>query len=151
MARMHSRKKGNAGSKRPYRTQAPEWVDYDKGEVEELVVKLAKEGQDPSTIGRLMRDQHGIPSVKLSTDRRVSRILEEKDLTKELPEDIKNLMLKAVALDKHMKSNSKDTSSKRGLQLTEAKIRRLVKYYIRTKKLPSDWKYNINTAKLLVK
>jgi small subunit ribosomal protein S15 len=148
---MHSRKKGNAGSKRPHRTSPPDWVEYKGKEVEDLVVKLAKAGQPTSTIGMTMRDQNGVPNVKLSTGKRVGKILEKNKLGKELPEDLINLIIRAVALDKHLKANPKDTSSKRGLQLTESKIRRLIKYYKRTKKLPEDWKYNIKMAKLLVK
>jgi small subunit ribosomal protein S15 len=148
---MHSRKKGHAGSKRPYRTQPPEWVDLKGKEIEELVVKLAKEGNSPTMIGMTMRDQNGVPSIKLSTGKRVGAILEANEIKKDIPEDLINLIIRAVALDKHLKANPKDNSSKRGLQLTESKIRRLVKYYHRIGKLPKDWKYNLKTAKLLVK
>jgi small subunit ribosomal protein S15 len=151
MARMHSRKKGNAGSKRPYRTAPPEWGEYTPEEVKELVLKLANEGQNPSRIGTIMRDQNGVPNVKLSSGKRIAKILEENDIKPDLPEDLINLIIRAVALDKHLKANPKDRSSKRGLQLTESKIRRLVKYYQRSNRIPEDWKYNIKTAKLLVK
>lgn len=148
---MYSRKKGKAGSARPLRKEPPKWVEYKKEEVEELVVKLAKAGEPASSIGMILRDQHGIPSVKLLTGKKVSEILEEKGLGKELPEDLMNLIRKAVDLDRHLKENPKDKSSKRGFQLTEAKIRRLIKYYKRTKRIPEDWTYRIDTAKLLVK
>jgi small subunit ribosomal protein S15 len=151
MARMYSRKKGKAGSARPNRDESPKWVEYTKDELEELVVKLAKAGQPPSTLGATLRDQYGIPNVKLVSGKRISKILEEKDLKKELPEDLMNLIKKAVDLEKHLKANSKDKSSKRGLQLTESKIRRLIKYYKRTKRIPQDWTYSLKTAKLLVK
>jgi small subunit ribosomal protein S15 len=42
-------------------------------------------------------------------------------------------------------------SSKRGMQLIESKIRRLAKYYKREGKLPEDWAYNLEQAKLLVR
>ncbi len=98
-----------------------------------------------------MRDKNGVPRKKLVTGKRVSTILKGKNLAGNIPEDLISLIEKAVAIDKHMKENPKDYSSKRGLQLTEAKIWRLVKYYKRTNKLPQDWKYNLETAKLLVK
>jgi small subunit ribosomal protein S15 len=148
---MHSRKKGKAGSSKPYRTAAPDWIDLKPGEIEELVVKLGKEEKGPSEIGTTLRDQHGIPDVKLSTGKRITKILEAKNVKKDIPEQLMNLINKAITLDKHLKANPKDVSSKRGLQLTEAKIRRLVKYFKRSKKLPADWKYNLKTAKLLVK
>ena len=49
---------------------------------------------------------------------------------------------KAVLLRKHMETNKKDSTSKRGLELLESKIRRLGKYYVKTRKLAVGWKYN---------
>ncbi|MFV2041212.1 MAG: 30S ribosomal protein S15 [Candidatus Hydrothermarchaeales archaeon] len=151
MARMHSRKKGKSGSARPHRTESPEWVEFTGEEVEEMVVKLANEGKKPSDIGATMRDQNGVPSVKLTSKKRVTQILAENDLTTDYPEDLLNLITRAVTVDKHMKANPKDQSSKYGLQLIESKIRRLIKYYKAEKRIPADWKYNLKTAKLLVK
>lgn len=151
MARMHSRKKGQSGSARPKRETPPEWMDYSSEEVEELVIKLSKEGRKASEIGTVLRDQHGVPSVKLSTGKTIKKIMDEKGFKKELPEDLSNLIVRAVSLDKHMKANPQDVSSKRGLQLIESKIRRLVKYYKKENVLSQDWKYSLSSAKLLVK
>ena len=41
-------------------------------------------------------------------------------------------------------------TAKRGFQLTESKINRLVKYYKKTNKMPKDWKFDRAKAKLLV-
>jgi small subunit ribosomal protein S15 len=49
-----------------------------------------------------------------------------------------------------MKKSRKDYTSKHGLQLLESKIRRLVKYYKGVKRLPSDFAYEPERAKLLV-
>ena len=43
MARMHSRKRGKAGSKKPMKKVLPLWVRYKAKELELLIVKLAKE------------------------------------------------------------------------------------------------------------
>ncbi|MCS7134891.1 MAG: 30S ribosomal protein S15, partial [Candidatus Aenigmarchaeota archaeon] len=48
MARMHARKKGKSGSKRPPMKTVPRWVSYKKAEVEKLVINLAKEGYSSS-------------------------------------------------------------------------------------------------------
>ncbi len=40
------------------------------------------------------------------------------------------------------KSNNKDVHNKRALQLTENKIRRLVKYYHDSGRLAPDWTYS---------
>ena len=61
-----------------------------------------------------------------------------------------NLFKKAVLLRDHMEKNKKDSTSKRGLELLESKIRRLGKYYIKSKRIPRTWKYNPERTKLIV-
>ena len=151
MARMHSRKKGKSGSKHPPRMSPPPWVEYKKEEVEALVVKLGKEGVSSSLIGLILRDQYGIPDVKLITGKKITEILEDNGMKPKYPEDLLNLIRKAVRIRKHLEENKKDYHSKRGLELTESKIKRLVKYYRRTKKLPEDWRYDPEKAALIVR
>ena len=134
MAKMHSRKKGRAGSKKPI--ASAKWVEYKDKEVERLVIKLRKEGLQLAGIGRLLRDQYGIPSVRQITGKTVARILEENNLLSQLPDDLLNLLKRAVSVRDHLAKNKKDYTSKHGLELLESKIRRLIKYYIKAKKLP---------------
>ena len=65
-----------------------------------------------------------------------------------LPEDMQNLMKRAVSLNEHVKLNPKDLHNKRGLALIESRIRRLAKYYGREGMIPEGWKYSLDTAKL---
>ncbi len=148
MARMHSRAKGKSGSHKPVKKVVPGWVKYSPKEVELLVVKYAKEDMKASVIGLHLRDQYGIPSIKLVTGKSVSQILKEKHVEPELPEDLMALIRKSVLLTKHMDENKKDFSSKRGLYLTNSKIHRLVKHYKATNKLPLDWTYNPERFKM---
>ncbi len=148
MARMHSRAKGKSGSRKPGKKAVPGWLKYTPKEVELLVVKYAKEEMKTSIIGLHLRDQYGIPSVKAITGKSVSQILKEKKLEPELPEDLMALIKKSVLLKKHLDVNKKDYSSKRGLQLTDSKIRRLVKHYKATKKLPQEWSYDPERFKM---
>ncbi len=148
MAKMHSRKKGKSGSKKP--SVSPKWVEHKDKEVERLVVKLRKDGLRSVDIGRVLRDQYGVPSVRLITGKTVTSILEENSLLSEIPEDLLNLLKKSVTLRDHLVKSRKDYTSKHGLELLESKIRRLVKYYVRTKKLPQGFKYEPERVKLLV-
>jgi small subunit ribosomal protein S15 len=148
MARMHSRAKGKSGSHKPVKKVTPSWLKYSPKEVELLVVKYAKEEMKASVIGLHLRDQYGIPSVKTVTGKSISQILKEKKLEPELPEDLMALIRKSVLLTKHMAENKKDYSSKRGLFLTNSKIRRLTKHYKKTKKLPQDWSYDPERFKM---
>ena len=149
MARMYSRKKGKSGSKRPY-GKSYTWMTYKPKEIELLVIKLAKEGKAASQIGLMLRDIYGIPDVKSITKKTVSEILEKKDLLPKLPENLTALLKRVIALQKHMESNKKDTTAKRGLQLTESKIRRLVKYYKKSGRLPETWNYDPRRVNLLI-
>lgn len=148
MARMYARKKGKSKSMKPL--AKAQWVEYKKEEVERLVVKLAKDGLRTSDIGRTLRDQYGIPSVKAVTEKHISEILEENNMLPKLPEDLLNLLKQSVKLREHMKKNRKDYTSKHGLELLESKIRRLSKYYVNSKRLPLGWVYDPERAKLIV-
>jgi len=150
MARLHTSRRGKSSSKKPSSTTSPSWMKLKKDEVEALVVKLAKQGNHSSKIGLILRDSYGVPDIKIITGKSISQILKEKDLSQEVPEDIQNLIKRAVTVRKHLSSNKKDMVSKRGLQLIESKIRRLEKYYKSRGVLPKKWKYDPEKARLLV-
>jgi len=150
MARMHSRKKGKSGSHKPAHKKAA-WVSYKPEEIEEIAVKLAKEARSSAETGALLRDQYGIPSVRSTTGKKMHQIMKDHNMSPKLPEDLNYLLKKAVKLKSHLDSNKHDRYSKRGLELTESKIRRLTKYYRKVKVLPENWAYDPEKAKLLVK
>jgi small subunit ribosomal protein S15 len=121
------------------------------GKVEELVVKLAKDGNSTSKIGIILRDQYGVPSVKQEVGKSVVQILEAHGIKHELPEDLMNLIKKAIALRRHLARNRRDRISKHGLEVIEARIQKLAKYYARTGVLPAGWRYEPEKAALLVR
>ncbi len=142
MARIHARKKGKSGSKKPKRTGPVEWVTYSREEVEEFVVNLAKAGNTKSKIGLILRDQYGIPSVRDITGKSITQTLKENKLEKDLPEDLRNLIRRAFVLREHLSKHKKDIHNKHGLLLIESRIKRLVKYYKAEKRLPESWIYD---------
>jgi small subunit ribosomal protein S15 len=147
MARMHSRKKGKARSTKPVK-RVPSWAPYKGKEVERLVIKYAKAGNSSSEIGVILRDSYGINCVKTLTEKTVTTILKENKLMKELPEDLLNVMKKLIAVRTHQEKNRQDKTAVRGALLASSKIRRLVKYYKRSKRLPADWKLDMNRLKM---
>lgn len=150
MARMYSRRKGKAGSKKPIKKAIPAWTRYGAKEIEMLIVKLNKENQTPSQIGLHLRDVYGVPDVKVICGKSITKILEEKKLLPQIPEDLMALIKKLVLIKKHLEENKQDKVGLRGLQLTESKIQALIKYYKRTGRLPKDWKYDVSKVKLYV-
>ncbi|TFF99052.1 MAG: 30S ribosomal protein S15 [Promethearchaeota archaeon] len=150
MARLHSRKKGKSGSTRPARLEKPVWMEHSAEEVEKLVVKLAKKGNTKSKIGNYLRDAYGIPLVKIVTGKKIKDILEENGLEETLPEDLKNLIKKALNLERHLENNKRDLEAKKGYQRTTSKIYRLIKYYKKTGELPKDFKYDSEKVRTMV-
>jgi small subunit ribosomal protein S15 len=132
------------------RSKSPTWSPMTGREVEQQVASLAREGKSSAQIGALMRDQFGVPLVKLATGKRVQKILADQNAAPRVPEEITNLLKRVVNLQDHLARAGKDLANRRALSLLEAKIRRLAKYYKREGKLPTDWKYSTETAKLLL-
>ena len=150
MARMHARRKGKSGSTHMIgREKHPDWSSLKPREIESHIIDLAKKDKSTSEIGIRLRDQYAVPDVKIATGKKISRILEENKIHSEIPEDLKNLIKRALQIRQHLETNKKDNANKRNLQLTESKIRRLVKYYRSTEKITSDWKYDPKQAKLM--
>ncbi|MFC4544404.1 30S ribosomal protein S15 [Halosolutus amylolyticus] len=153
MARMHTRRRGSSGSDKPAADEPPEWSDVDPEKIEERVVELAEQGHDPSQIGIKLRDEGvtgtPVPDVKLATGKKITEILEENDAKADIPEDLRNLMDRAVRLREHVQANPQDHQNKRALQNTESKVRRLVDYY-RGDELEPDFTYSFETAKELL-
>ncbi len=147
---MYARRRGTSGSVRPYRKEAPEWSNTDVAEIEKIVVELRKDGMSTSQIGLALRDRYAVPDVKLATGKRVNEILREKGLESEIPEDLRNLMQKALGIRKHLAENKKDVHNTRQLQIAESKVRRLVKYYVRSGRMPEGWTYKPETAEILL-
>ena len=148
MGRMHSHNYGKSHSTRPLNPKAPSWITQDPKEIEELIIKYAKEDLAASQIGVKLRDQYSIPLVKPITKKSITKILEENDLKTELPEDLNNIVKKAIGLQKHLNSNKGDNRNVRSLELIEAKIHRLSVYYKKIGRIPQKWKYKALVAQL---
>jgi small subunit ribosomal protein S15 len=145
---MHTRKKGKSRSRKPLATA--KWVKVSKEKITEILEKLAKEGVPPAKMGLMLRDQYGVPSVKAVLGKSLDAFLKEKQLQPKYPQDLIDLIKKAVAMRRHLKVNKKDTLNRMHLHNVESKVNRLVRYY-RGKKLPANWKYVPEEAVLLVK
>ncbi len=148
MGRLHTHRHGKSHTIRPAVLTVPSWVTLSSKEIEELVVKYSKDGLTPSQIGLKLRDQHSIPLIKVITKKSIGKILEENNLRAEMPEDLDNIVRKAVGLQKHLKTNKGDNRNVRSLELIEAKVHRLSVYYKRMDRIPKNWKYKSVVAQL---
>jgi len=149
MARMHTRGRGQSGSRRPKVTVKPAWSVLDAAEVEKHIVKMHTEGVSMAVIGLRLRDQYGVPNVRLVTGKSILQTLNEKGATPPTPEDLEALLKRSVNIQIHLKEHKFDHANRRGLQLTEAKIRRLAGYYKEEGLLALEWDYAAKSAEML--
>jgi small subunit ribosomal protein S15 len=145
---MPKQEKGKSHTTRPVSKRAPNWCKYQPEEVEALIVKLGKEGNSPSRIGTILRDQHSVPLSKPIIGKRILTVLKENNLAPAMPEDLASILKKAESLGLHLEKNNTDLYNRRALQLIEAKIHKLSRYYKRIGALPDGWKYEPKIASI---
>lgn len=150
MSRIHSSRKGRAGSHRPYPATNPTWVSLSSEEIVEQAVQLSKTGIPAAQVGQKLRDSYGVPSVRAATGQRLTDVLRAHGIQNELPEDLQALLKRVVHLQRHLQSHPKDLANQRGLSLIESRIRRLARYYRHRKALPDTWRYSAAAAALQV-
>ncbi len=143
---MPKQEKGKAHSTRPVSRRPPSWCKYQPEEVEAFIIKLAKEGHNMSSIGTILRDQYAIPLVKPITGKSISDTLKASNLAAPMPEDLSNLMKKAQGLAVHIDKNKKDLHNKRNMQIIEARIHKLSRYYKREGVIGKNFKYKAKIA-----
>jgi len=56
--------------------------------IEKVIVDLKKEGYSSSRIGLVLRDQYGVPNVKLVMGKRIEQIIRDNGMQSEIPEDL---------------------------------------------------------------
>jgi small subunit ribosomal protein S15 len=143
---MPKQEKGKSHSTRPVSRRPPNWCKYQPEEVEAFIIKLAKEGHSTSVIGTILRDQYAIPLVKPITGKSITDTLKASGLAATMPEDLTNLMKKAQGLAVHMDKNKKDLHNKRNMQIIEARIHKLSRYYKREGVIDKKFKYEAKIA-----
>lgn len=150
MSRIHSGRKGKAGSHRPYPVTKPEWVTVSHEEIVSQAVRLAKTGIPSAQVGQNLRDSLGVPSVRATTGRRLTALLAENGVRPDIPDDLQSLLKRVVHLQRHLETHPKDLANRRGLALMEARIRRLARYYRQRRRIPENWRYSAAGAALQV-
>lgn len=143
---MPKQEKGKSHSIRPVSRRPPNWCKYQPEEVEAFILKLAKEGHSLSSIGTILRDQYAIPLVKPITGKSITETLRAAGMAPTMPEDLSNMIKTAKNLTVHMEKNHKDLHNKRSLEILEAKIHKLSRFYKREGVLPKNWKYETKIA-----
>ncbi|MDG6985883.1 MAG: 30S ribosomal protein S15 [Nitrososphaerota archaeon] len=148
MARIHSHRHGKSHQTRPTSKSNPSWVTTSPEEAKTAALKLAKEGVTPSKIGQSLRDDYGVPLVKPLLGKPLVKILSEGKAAPKVPQDLQDLIDRAQRVQRHLGTHKSDRKNVHSLELVEAKIYRLSKYYKKKGILSSDFKYTAVVAQL---
>jgi small subunit ribosomal protein S15 len=148
MARMHAHTRGKSHSIRPISKSIPTWITQSHADLSSLILQLAKEGLTPSEIGIRLRDEYAIPLIKPIMGKTITQVLSENAVINEMPEDLDQLVNKALGLQKHLRAHNTDHRNIRSLELIESKIHRLSRYYKSKGKIPQGWRYATVIAQL---
>ena len=133
-----------------HRVEKPSWLTVDEKSVNDAVVELARKKTRLSDIGMILRDKYGVPDIKLVTGKGLKETITDMGIQMDLPDDLRDMMIKALRLHEHLDKNKKDMRAKRDVVVTESRIKSLAQYYIKKNVLPSNWRYSVDTAKLLI-
>ncbi|HZW84416.1 MAG TPA: 30S ribosomal protein S15 [Nitrososphaerales archaeon] len=148
MARIHSHRHGKSHQTRPSSKSTPSWVVTTPEDARSAIVKLAKDGVTASKIGQVLRDEYGVPLVKPLVGKSVREVVAEGKLAPKVPEDLQDLIDRAQRVQKHLQGHKSDKKNVHSLELIEAKIYRLSKYYKKSGMLPNEFKYTAVVAQL---
>ncbi|MGV8152399.1 MAG: 30S ribosomal protein S15 [Candidatus Nanoarchaeia archaeon] len=110
-----------AKTKKSIKIEKPVWLKYTEEEVKAIVLKLADKGFTAEKIGLALRDQYGIPKVKIY-GLKIGRIL--KDENKFTEPGLVNLKNKMKNIETHDKKNRGDRVAGRSLIITKAKLKK---------------------------
>ena len=150
MARMHTKKHGKSKSRKPV-LEMVEKPSVSADEAQQAILGYAKQSMHQARIGQVLKEKHGIKYSKDFFGKRLGRVLEDSGVKREFPQDMADLMRKAIRLRKHITRNHNDVHNKAMLARTESKIWRLTKYYKREGRLPEGWKYDPEKIALVIK
>jgi len=112
-------------AKTKQKMEKPVWLKYTEEEVKAIIQKLAGQGLTSEKIGLSLRDQYGIPNVKIYGIK-IKEVLEEKQQYKEPTTE--NLQTKLQKIINHFKKNKQDKNAGRSLIITKAKLKKREDY-----------------------
>jgi len=114
-----------AKMKKSRTAEKPLWLKYTEEEVKQIILKLSNKGMTAEKIGLVLRDQYGIPKVKLFNIK-IGKVLKENNKFEEpTNKNLKSKLSKILAHDKKFKN---DRVCQRSIILTKAKLKKREEY-----------------------
>jgi small subunit ribosomal protein S15 len=114
-----------AKTKKSKQLERPPWLKYSEEEVKQIIQKLGNKGITSEKIGLILRDQYGIPKVKIY-NLKIKKVLDEKGIFEE--PTLKNLGKKVEKVTKHIERHKHDQVGHRSLTISKAKFKKIQSY-----------------------
>ncbi|MEK6914646.1 MAG: 30S ribosomal protein S15 [Nanoarchaeota archaeon] len=105
-------------------SKKPVWLKFTKEEIKAIILKLSNKGINAEKIGLILRDQYGIPNVKLY-NLKIKEVMGDKFSEP----SIINLEKKFEKIIKHFEKNKQDTTAGRALIVTRSKLKKRTTYH----------------------
>ncbi len=115
--------------KQEKKTEKPVWLKYTAEEVKGIIIKLANKAMTAEKIGLALRDQYGIPRVKLYRIK-IKEVLQEKHKYED--PNVHNLKNNLDVIIQHYKKNKGDKKAERSLIITRAKLKKREDYLLKS-------------------
>ncbi|MDT7890999.1 MAG: 30S ribosomal protein S15 [Candidatus Nanopusillus sp.] len=119
-----------------------------KEQINDIIKELWNKGYTPSQIGRGLKEKYNIRVKDVLNKKLVRYAIKELNLKQEIPEDLLYLFKKINRMLKHLELHKKDIVTKKKLEELENRVKSLIKYYKKNKKLPQTFEYSRDIAKM---
>ncbi|MFP3284036.1 MAG: 30S ribosomal protein S15 [Candidatus Nanopusillus acidilobi] len=119
-----------------------------KEQINDIIKELWNKGYTPSQIGKELEEKYNIKVKEILNKKLVKYATKELNLKQEIPEDLLYLFKKINRMLKHLELHKKDIVTKKKLEELENRVKSLIKYYKRKKKLPQTFEYSRDIAKM---
>ena len=119
-----------------------------KEQINDIIKELWNKGYTPSQIGKELKEKYRIKVKEILNKKLVKYATKELNLKQEIPEDLLYLFKKINRMLKHLELHKKDIVTKKKLEELENRVKSLIKYYKRNKKLPQTFEYSRDIAKM---
>jgi len=119
-----------------------------KEQINDIKKELWNKGYTTSQIGRELKEKYNIKVKEILNKKLVKYAIKDLNLKQEMPEELLYLFKKVNKMLKHLELHKKDVVTKKKLEELENRIKSLIKYYKKNKKLQQTFEYSRDIAKM---
>jgi Ribosomal protein S15. len=109
---------------------------------------LWNKGYTTSQIGRELKEKYNIKVKEILNKKMAKYAIKDLNLKQEIPEELLYLFKKVNKMLKHLELHKNDVVTKKKLEELENRIKSLIKYYKKNKKLQQTFEYSRDIAQM---